>query len=390
LPDPDPHSFLFGGDEHTGEFEPVRMTRADRRAMEHHRRRRHRRRGRFFMLLAVVIVAAVAAFVVPWVVNYFATPDYSGSGTGSVTVTIPTGASAGDIGDILKQDGVVKSSAAFTDAASDNAKSQSIQPGRYTLHQHMSGKAALAALLAPSSRIRLDDALVREGATAIDVANTVGKLCGDPVGAQRQALTSGPDLGIPVTYKVGSKVPSSAEGFLYPATYTLDPDCKTADALQKMVSRFIQQDRSTHFAATAQSLGLTPYQALTIASIIQSEAKYPEDMGKVARTILNRMKVGRPLQIDSTSLYGCKLKNQTHCIYSQVDTPYNSYLNKGLPPTPIDNPGAEAMQAAVHPTPGAWMYYVNKDKDGHLFFTDSATEFEKARQACAKNNWGCG
>jgi UPF0755 protein len=393
----DPHSLLFGGDDdsrdQTGEFDAVPLTRADRRRdrRQHDHVKSRRRRGRLFMLLTLLIVAAVAVLIVPRVVDYFRVADYSGAGTGSVAITIPSGATASDIGDILNKAGVVKSTEAFTNAASDNSKSESIQPGVYNMHLHMSGVAALNLLLDPSSRDTNHDALVPEGATTIDVAATLNKICGPGQdAATTKALSSAANLGIPVSYKVDSKPPSSAEGFLYPATYTLDPNCKPSAALQSMVSRFIQQDRSMHFAATAQHIGQTPYSALIIASIAQSEAKYSQDMPKVVRTILNHIDARIPLKFDSTSSYACKLQNQTHCIYNQITGPYNTYTHKGLPPTPIDNPGAEALRAAVHPAKGNWLFFVNKDKAGHLIFTHSEKAFEKARLKCVKNNWGCG
>jgi UPF0755 protein len=391
----DPHTLLFGADDdyRTGEFEAPSLSRADRRRSQrrHDQRKRHRRRGRLFVLLTVVIVGVVAWLVVPRVVNYFQVADYAGSGTGSVTITIPSGASADDIGNILKSKGVVKSVEAFTDAASNNSKSQSIQPGTYTLHLHMSGVSALNLLLSPASRDTSHDALVTEGATSLDVAATINRICGqDQADATTKALASPANLGVPVSYKVNDKMPSSVEGFLYPATYHLDPNCKPAPALEDMVSRFIQQDRTIHFAATAQHIGQTPYDALIIASIAQSEAKFPQDMPKVARTILNRIKANMHLQFDSTSSYACKMRQVQHCIYAQVNSPYNTYTHKGLPPTPIDNPGTQAMSAAVHPGHGNWLYFVNRDKAGHLIFMHSAAAFEKARQRCARNNWGCG
>jgi UPF0755 protein len=112
----------------------------------------------------------------------------------------------------------------------------------------------------------------------------------------------------------------------------------------------------------------------------------------VARVILNRIRAGRPLQIDATSAYGCKVAGTAaaKCIYKDVPGPYNSYTNKSLPPTPISNPGAEAMNAAAAPTAGNWLYYVNADAAGHLFFTDSEAAFTKAAATCKANNWGCG
>jgi UPF0755 protein len=156
--------------------------------------------------------------------------------------------------------------------------------------------------------------------------------------------------------------------------------------------RFVQQDRSTDFASAAKKVGLTPYQALIVASIAQAEAKFAEDMPKVAEVIANRIKAHKPLQIDATSAYGCMLKGipRTKCVYANVDSPYNSYANTGLPPTPIDNPGAAAMGAAVAPGKGNLMYYVNGDAAGHLYFTADQNAFERARVKCAKNNWGCG
>src|SRR5262249_27055293 len=142
----------------------------------------------------------------------------------------------------------------------------------------------------------------------------------------------------------------------------------------------------------AKKVGLTPYEALTVASIAQSEAKFPQDMAKVARVVLNRIDHNRPLQFDSTSSYGCKMQNipANKCVYDSVDGPYNTYARNGLPPTPIDNPGADAMQAAVQPGHGAWMYFVTVDSAGHLgFFTDQQ-DWHKAVEKCVKNHWGCG
>jgi len=108
--------------------------------------------------------------------------------------------------------------------------------------------------------------------------------------------------------------------------------------------------------------------------------------------ILNRIAAKRPLQIDATSAYAAKVQglDPTKIIFARIDSPYNSYTHDGLPPTPISNPGAEAMTGAVHPTPGNWLYYVNKDSAGHLFFTNDEAAFTQAVEKCRQNNWGCG
>jgi UPF0755 protein len=395
--DLDPGSLLFGeddfGDDSDADADVARRSsRADRRRSEQALHRTRSRRGRLFVLLTLLIVVGVGVFVVPRVVSYFRVPDYSGAGTGAVTISIPTGASAGDIGDVLKRAGVVKSTKAFTDAASHNSKSDSIQPGRYTLRHHMSGTAAVGALLNPGARITSSDVVVREGVTTFDVAAELVRSCRADKVKLAAALKKPADLGIPVTYKLGTKVPGTAEGFLYPATYTPDSCANPSDVLQRMVSRFIQQDRDTDFARDASKLGLTPYQALIVASIAQAEAKYPTDMPKVVRTILNRLHIAKPLQVDPPSGYAARLQglDPAKVIYSQIQSPYNTYLHRGLPPTPINNPGADAMAAAVHPAAGNWIYYVNADAAGHLFFTKSDKAFAAAKHTCFVKNWGCG
>lgn len=390
-PGDDPHSFLFG-DEDTGEF-PPETSRAARRRDEHRHRRTRRRRGRLFMLLAVVIVAAVAYFVVPRVIDYFSVADYSGPGYGSVSIAVNAGDTTSDIADTLQQKDVVKSAKAFTDACGDT-KCSGIQPGTYNMRLHMSGSAAVALILDPSSQSAESKLVIPEGATSLDVMNRLAQILGaNSRSAIASAMKNAGNLGLPLNYTgTGSGVPKSAEGFLYPATYQVEPGSSPAKALQAAVSAYLTQDRRTGFADAAKKAHLTPYDALIIASIAQSEAKYAQDMPKVARTILNRIHDGRPLQFDSTSSYACKLAGTPadKCIYNQVDSPYNTYSHKGLPPTPIDNPGAPAMAAAVAPAKGDYTYFVNIDGAGHLGFFTNEKDFEAARAKCVKHHWGCG
>ena len=393
--DYDPHAALFGDDDEDRDPRPYRPTRADRRAYEReheHSHRRRSRRGWLIILFTLLVIAAVAVLVLPRVIDYFKTDDYAGDGASypTVTVTVHSGDSAGDIGNTLVDAGVVASSEAFTDAASGNTASQNIQPGAYVLHKHQSGANALAAMLDPSSRNAANDVLVTEGANVFAVQARLVKVLGSETRAAIQkALAKPTDLGLPVTYAANGKAPSSAEGFLYPATYTIDPGTKPENALNQMVTRFIQADRASGFAAAAATAGITPYEALTVASIIQAEARFDEDMPKVAEVIYNRLRSHTALQIDATTKYGCEIAGETHCIYNNFPSAYNSYLHAGLPPTPIDNPGAQAMDAAVHPATGTLKFYVNGDAEGHLSFSTNEADFERAVEKCRTNNWGC-
>jgi UPF0755 protein len=381
----------------------VRLEHSRSSRHAHTRRRRNRRFALILAVLVVVVVAVSSYLIVLPIYHYLHPADYSGAGTGQVLVTVQSGDDASAIGTTLHDRGVVASVRAFTDAAGKNAKSQDIQPGSYRLHRHMSAKAALGLLLDPAARVKAD-VLVPEGATTLDVekrmtlpqctgASSASTACGP--GYSKAAVTAAlhdiKALGLPTDYTVNGRSPSSAEGFLFPATYFFPSRMSASTALQQMISRFTDQARSSDFTARARALHISPYQELIIASIAQSEAKFPEDYPKVARVILNRIAAHKPLQIDATSAYGAKLQglDPAKIDYAHLDSPYNSYVNAGLPPTPIGNPGAEAMDAASRPATGNWLFYVNGSADGHLFFTNSEAAFVKAVATCKARHWGC-
>lgn len=426
----DPHDLLFGGDfddsdyfgfgnggsdgphglpypDHPSAPQPIvqdvpRESRADRSRHARHSRRQ-RNRG-LIVALAIVLVALIGGvgwFAVRPIWSYFNPSDYSGSGAGSVQVVVHPGDSAAQIGQTLLSDGVVASVRAFTNAASSDANSVNIQPGTYVLHRHMSAQNALNLLLSPASRINTD-VVIPEGATIVDVEKRLtaprctakavpGTMCGLglPRTAVVHALENVGALGLPTDYTAGGKTPASAEGFLYPATYPFGGKTSATAALGQMTSTFTDEVRKIDFTSRAKSLGVTPYQELIIASIAQAEAKYPADMSKVARVILNRLAAHRNLQIDATSAYAAKLAglDPAKQIYAQTKGPYNTYTHAGLPPTPIGNPGEAALNAAAHPAKGNWLYYVNGDAAGHLAFFHSERDFEKAVQRCRAHGW---
>jgi UPF0755 protein len=428
----DPHSLLFGDDEYTehsdavehGEHpdysdvgEPAEYGRPDepsqyapaaglgsglppdlppgapRRADRHHQaRRRMHRRAYLVMVIVVVVVLAVVAYV-GWnkYQDRYHPKNYSGAPGPVTLIKVGTGDGADAIGQTLAKAKVVASVRAFANAAKANSAAQNIQPGTYQVHQHLSAQAALAALLDPSARIA-NDAAVFEGATVFDVEPKLAAALHVNVAAVDAAIKNVAALNLPAGYTGPSGAPTSVEGFLYPATYNFDAGTMPSDALTQMITNFIAKDRSSHFAAQAEATHLTPYNALIIASIAVKEAKMVADYPKVARVILNRIAAHMPLQIDATSAYAAKLANldPTKVIYATIDSPYNTYTHDGLPPTPISNPGGVAMNAAVHPAAGDWLYYVNSDAAGDLFFTNSDAAFEQAVQRCRDNHWGCG
>lgn len=405
----DPHPLFGHDDDHDHDHEYAPTQHRPRPAPTSRAAARQRKRSRRIFGLVVValvaIVAATAIVVWPHVSGWFSgSNDCGGKGNGTATVDVHPNDGAQAIADELCKQGVVTSAQSFLDAAEADAKSANIQPGSYTLPTHIAAKQALTYLLDDKHRVR--GLLVPEGATVVDVekrltqppcaaTSPANQVCGLGASAAeaKAALRKIDDLGLPQDYyPAANKQPISPEGFLYPLTYNFGTGTSAADALQQMVNSFIEEVRNIGFTDDAKALHLTPYQALTIASIAQAEAYFPQDMPKVTRVIINRLAAHMPLQVDATSAYAAKLKglDPTTQIYADVTGPYNTYKHDGLPPTPISNPGEDALKGAVHPANGNWLFYVNMDKAGHLFFTNSEAAFERAVAKCRANHWGCG
>ncbi|MFD4607384.1 endolytic transglycosylase MltG [Streptomyces sp. NPDC058440] len=177
------------------------------------------------------------------------------------------------------------------------------------------------------------------------------------------------------------ELPSSAEGnpegYLFPATYPLDEKSTPQSLLSYMVDTANKRFNAAPVAAGPQRDSMNLYQAITIASIVQAEAASKADMNKVARVVFNRLERGMPLQMDSTLNYA--LNRSTVRMTTEdtrLNSPYNSYQRMGLPPTPIDNPGEEAMRAVANPAQGDWLYFVTV-KPGDTRFTADYSEHQR-------------
>jgi UPF0755 protein len=166
------------------------------------------------------------------------------------------------------------------------------------------------------------------------------------------------------------------EGLLFPANYTILPDEEVSTLLQGALDRFAQELKNIEFYEYAKELNLKPAELLTIASIVQAEGFTDEDFGKVSRVIYNRLKIGMPLQMDSTLLYANKSRGEIRVTNRElkIASKYNTYKYRGLPPGPIGSPGGAALVATIKPTPGNWLYFVTVSP-GETKFTNSYSEF---------------
>lgn len=214
---------------------------------------------------------------------------------------------------------------------------------------------------------------VKEGLRLSAVLRQLSAATGKPVQAFEQAAEAGKALGLPAYAK------GKLEGFAFPGTYEVSPESTPEEILAATVTRFHRAAENADLVNGARRVGRTPLEIVTIASIVQAETLDERDMPKVARVIHNRLnrKPEMRLQLDSTVLYGL---NKYGVEASPKDlrsrSPYNTYAHLGLPPGPIGNPGADAIEAALKPAKGAWLYFVTTDpKKGTVEFAASESEF---------------
>ncbi|MGV9315771.1 endolytic transglycosylase MltG [Streptomyces sp. NPDC003691] len=321
-----------------------------------------------------------------WQGQFGAAPDYSGAGSGSVIVEIPQGAGLTEIGRILKQQGVVKSSGAFVAAASSNPRAKGIQAGVYTLAKEMSGANAVKAMLDPRSSSNM---IIPEGKRNAEIYALIDKRlqlkAGTTAKTAKDQLTT---LGLPAWAKGGPDIQDPLEGFLFPASYPAAKGMKPEAVLKKMVARANQEYTKAGVVAKAGEMGLkNPLQVVTVASLVQAEGKYKEDFDKVARVVYNRLKPDNTetnglLDFDSTVNYA---RGESKLEIGSVDKvrkfkhPYNTYSIVGLPPGPIGNPGAVAIQSTLKPAEGGWYYFVSVTED-ETVFSETHAEHARARE----------
>lgn len=319
---------------------------------------RHRSSGpkRVAILVIVLIGIAIIAGAVLMRVKPFGSADYPGPGSGSVTVEVTKGESLSSIAAALQDADVVASAEAFLSAAGANPKSSSIGPGQYALLRRMSGAGALELMLSPSSR-PASRLVLPEGLTLDETVSASAKFTGIAKSEFRAALKDAAALGLPAW------ADGHPEGLMYPATYDVATDVTAAALLHEYVARFEQAAGDLSLVKRAKALGRTPYEVLTIASLLQAEGT-PNDFAKIARVIYNRLDSGMPLQLDSTVAYGLGISRlQLTAEELKSEGPYNSYVNKGVPPTPINSPGSAAIEAALAPAQGKWLYFVTVNPD---------------------------
>ncbi|MFE5911074.1 endolytic transglycosylase MltG [Streptomyces wedmorensis] len=388
-PEEEQHAFFTGEDDHDDEYDEEPAGRGSRGGDRERRSKAKKRKGKNGMaclVVALVLVGGVGGIgyfgYQFWQGEFGAAPDYAGSGSGDVQVEIPKSAGGYEIGNILKRAGVVKSVDAFVSAQQKNPRGLSIQAGVYTLKKEMSAESVVALMLDPASQANF---VIPEGRRNVWVYEQIDKkLDLKPGTTQGVAKAKADDLGLPEWAKNHKNVKDPLEGFLFPASYPVAKGNKPEDVLRKMVSRANQEYGKLDLEAKAQALGVeSPWELVTIASLVQAEGVSHDDFRKMAEVVYNRLKPSNPqtyggLEFDSTYNY---IKNQSEIDLTleelrKYDNPYNTYFVKGLPPGPIGNPGVEAVQGVLSPTNDGWYYFISIDGKTSQF-TKTNAEHQK-------------
>ncbi|WP_052442382.1 endolytic transglycosylase MltG [Streptacidiphilus neutrinimicus] len=314
--------------------------------------------------------------------HYGAPADFTGDGTTDVQVQVPDGATGWTIANTLKTAGVVETAQAFVDAYNADVKTAStIQPGFYTLKLRMSAASALKELEAQAGG---EVVIIPEGMTAKSIYAKVDQaLKVAPGTTAKAAKDDASQLGLP------SEANGNPEGFLWPTRYSIAKGMKPIDLLKQMVDQTKSEIQAMNLDTAGKSANLnSAYDVLKEASILQAEGNNVADFGKIARVLYNRLNTnvtwGR-LELDTPLQYYLGSKTFTNAQKASSAGGYNTYVIKGLPPTPIDNPGQAAIQAVLNPTQGNWAYFVAVDTNDTRFSATWAQFLNDVQAYCAKH-----
>ncbi|MEZ5180777.1 MAG: endolytic transglycosylase MltG [Acidimicrobiales bacterium] len=342
--------------------------------------------------VALLVVGALVALAVLggrwWYRSQVDPPGPPGS---VVAIVVPEGTTSSGVAKLMADEGVITNSTLFNLWVNGKGL-DSVQAGTYELREDMSFREAVDALNAgPEStpQVATTKVTIPEGYT---VAQIVARIAEQVPRLTVEDLQGALDRG-EVQSALQPEGSTNYEGLLFPATYEVTDEDTAVDVLDRMAAEMdaraaqlgLDDAAATLSAETGEQLDA--YDLLTIASLVQEEAGSAEEAPKIARVITNRLREGWALGIDATSRYLASIEGGD--IDLESDSPYNTRLQVGLPPTPIASPGAYALEAAAAPEAGPWMYYVLTDPGVHTFAVTDA-EFQRAKQECIAKDLGCG
>ncbi|MBE3002235.1 endolytic transglycosylase MltG [Nocardiopsis sp. HNM0947] len=336
-------------------------------------------------VMAVVLLLVIAGGGFGVVRTYVFPADYEGEGSGEVDFVIEEGDSGTAVAQKLADENVVASVRSFTNAL-DAVPDQELSPGTYRLAEEMSGEHAVEALLDPDNRLG-GRVSIPEGLRATQVIQSVAEQTAISEDELQEAYGQAEELNLPDYATEGP------EGYLFPSTYRFEPDAEALSVLKTMVTQYRQVAEEVDLEERAGDTQYDPNEIMAIASIVQAESGTVDDMPKISRVVHNRLDIDMPLQMDSTCFYaiddyGIALNNDQLAECEADDSGFDTYYSTGLIPGPFVAPGEDAIEAALEPEQGDWLYFVATDpENGVTEFTDDHDEFEVLKERF-QENWG--
>lgn len=316
------------------------------------------------VFLCVILIGVVLVFADPSVAKIEKPANNSDAETELVeerriNVKIQEGLSTAEIAERLAEKGIIGSSLKFRILARLRGYDDKLRPGSYSFTADMSDDDVFAKLL--TGEKKLVKFTVPEGFGVKEIAERLYNL---DLANKEDFLKAAEDFA-PYDYMRKRKnVLFAAEGFLFPDTYTVESDMEIDELLDLMAGTFDQQLKP-EMRIQAEKMGLSVYDLITLASLVEREVRFPEDRPIVAQVLLKRLKMNMPLQTDATLQYLMDAPKEDVTIEdTQIDSPYNTYQHTGLPPGPIANPGMASIEAVLHPAETDYLYFV-ADRQGH-------------------------
>ncbi|QVQ52068.1 endolytic transglycosylase MltG [Spiractinospora alimapuensis] len=365
-----------GGDERSGRRRPK-----DRSSSRKRKGGKARPRRRVFpqvlaLVILLVFVVGGGGVAVMWMRGYFAPPDFEGDGSGEAQVVIEPGQTGEQIGEMLVAEGVIASTRAFTNALRIEGVND-MRPGTYMLRQEMSAESAVGLLTDPAARIGFQ-VTIREGLRLTQILDEVHEATEVPL-EEFEEIAEDPESFLEMPEYADARL----DGYLFPDTYTFEPDVEAVEILQKMLDRYEAANEEIDFEGRAEERGYDPQEMMGIAAIAQAEAGSAEDMPKISQVVYNRLDANMELGMDSTCFfvindYGIALTGEQLRECQQSGSEYATYGRDGLPAGPIVNPGLDAMNAALDPEVGEWLFFVTTDpENGITEFAETEAEFDE-------------
>ena len=297
------------------------------------------------------------------------------------TVVVEQGDTLSSVADKLEEAGVITSSTLFKLEARIKGGAKQIKPGEY-LFEPGEGGGRILETLASGDSISAFTIAIPEGLTLRQTAQTVSEQS-DITVEEFEAAAKRTDYGYPFLDDPAIK---TTEGFLFPKKYEFERGANASEVADRLLGQYLLEKEGMDFAGAQERLGLTEYELVTTASLIEEESANPEERALVASVIYNRIRAGMPLQIDSTIQYALgRPKEELSLDDLEIESPYNTYKNRGLPPTPISNPSRESIEAALNPADTDFLYYVLEAGGEEHFFTDDYEEFLVAKDEEAQS-----